>query len=43
MRKEHLEKIKAIAYWKRRNIKEVMDEALGTYLNGKRIKLRRNP
>jgi len=42
LRKDHLEKIKAAAYWKRKNIKEVVDEALGAYLNGKRIKLRRN-
>jgi len=42
MREDHLNKIKAIAYWKRKNIKEVMDEALGAYLNGKKIKLRRN-
>jgi len=42
LRKDHLEKIKAAAYWKRKNIKEVVDEALGAYLSGKRIKLRRN-
>jgi len=42
LRKDHLEKIKAVAYWNRKNIKEVVDEALGAYLNRKRIKLRRN-
>ena len=38
VRKDHLEKIKAFAYWKRKNIKEVMEEALETYLRGKKIK-----
>jgi hypothetical protein len=33
-----LEKIKELAYWERRTIKEVMDEALRAYLKGKRIK-----
>jgi hypothetical protein len=42
LRKDHLEKIKAFAYWKRKNIKEVMDEALGLYLKGKKIKPREN-
>ncbi len=42
LRKDHLEKIKALAYWKRKNIKEVMDEALETYLRGKKIKLKRS-
>ena len=41
LRKEHLEKIKAVAYWKRKNIKEVVDEALQTYLRGKKIKRKR--
>lgn len=38
LKKHHLEKIKALAYWERRTIKEVLDEALGAYLEGKRIK-----
>jgi hypothetical protein len=38
LRKDHLEKIKAFAYWKRKNIKGVIDEALQTFLKGKRIK-----
>jgi hypothetical protein len=42
LREGHLEKIKSLAYWKRRNIKEVMDEALGKYLEGKKIKSRRS-
>jgi hypothetical protein len=40
LRRDYLEKIKAFAYWKRKNIKEVMDEALGLYLRGKKIKPR---
>jgi hypothetical protein len=42
LRKDHLEKIKALSYWKRRNIKEVLDEILEGYLKGKRIKLLRS-
>jgi hypothetical protein len=38
LRKHHLEKIKELAYWDRKTIKEVMDEALGAYLKGKKIK-----
>jgi hypothetical protein len=40
LRRDYLEKIKAFAYWKRKNIKEVMDEVLGLYLRGKKIKPR---
>jgi hypothetical protein len=42
LRKDHLEKIKAFAYWKRKNIKGVIDEALQTFLKGKRIKPKRS-
>jgi hypothetical protein len=35
-----LEKIKELAYWERKTIKEVVDEALGSYLQGKIINLR---
>ena len=35
--KHHLEKIKELAYWERRTIKEVIDEALESYLKDKRI------
>jgi hypothetical protein len=42
LREDHLEKIKWLAYWKRKNIKEVMDEALEEYLKGKKIKSRRS-
>ena len=38
LRKEYLEKIRALAYWERRKVKEVIDEALGSYLNGRKIK-----
>jgi hypothetical protein len=37
LRELHLEKLKALAYWERKTIKEVMDEALGSYLKEKRI------
>jgi uncharacterized protein YnzC (UPF0291/DUF896 family) len=40
LRKDYLEKIKAIAYWRRKNIKEIIDELLGSYLKGKKIKSR---
>jgi hypothetical protein len=37
LRECHLERLKALAYWERKTIKEVMDEALGSYLQEKRI------
>ena len=42
LREDYLEKIKSLAYWRRKNIKEVMDEVLEEYLKGKKIKSRRN-
>jgi uncharacterized protein YnzC (UPF0291/DUF896 family) len=42
LRSDYLEKIKALAYWDRKQVKEVIDEALGSYLKGKKIKPRRN-
>jgi hypothetical protein len=42
LRKDHLEKIKSLAYWERKQVKEVMDEVLGDYLRRKRIKPMRN-
>jgi len=36
LKKNHLEKLKALAYWERKTIKEVLDEVLGAYLEGKR-------
>ncbi len=41
LRKHHLEEIKALAYWERRTIKEVIDEALGSYLKGKNLERNR--
>jgi uncharacterized protein YnzC (UPF0291/DUF896 family) len=38
LRKEYLEKIKALAYWERKTIKDLVDEALGLYLKGRKIK-----
>jgi uncharacterized protein YnzC (UPF0291/DUF896 family) len=38
LRKEYLEKIRALAYWERKKLKEVIDEALGSYLKGKKVK-----
>lgn len=35
LRKDYLEKLKALAYWERRRIKEVIDDALRLYLKGK--------
>ena len=37
LRERHLEELKALAYWERQTIKEVIDEALGSYLKGKKI------
>jgi hypothetical protein len=37
LRKDHLEKLKALAYWERKTIKMVLDEGLGAYLKGKRL------
>jgi len=42
LREDYLEKIKSLAYWKRKNIKEVMDDVLEKYLRGKKIKSRRS-
>ena len=42
LRQDYLEKIKASAYWERKKVKEVLDEALGTYLKGKKIKLKKD-
>jgi len=38
LRKEYLRKLKAVSYWDRKKMKEVIDEALGSYLKGKKIK-----
>lgn len=39
VKKAHLEKIKALAYWERKKVKEIVDEALETYLKDKTIEL----
>ena len=38
LRKDYLSKLKAVSYWDRKKIKEVIDEALGSYLRSKKIK-----
>jgi hypothetical protein len=38
LRDDYLEKIKALAYWERKKVKEVVDDLLGCYLKGKKIK-----
>ena len=36
LREDYLQKLKELAYWERKTIKGVIDEALGSYLEGKR-------
>jgi len=38
MRESHVERLKAMAYWERRLLKEIVDEAISGYLQGKTIK-----
>jgi uncharacterized protein YnzC (UPF0291/DUF896 family) len=38
LRKDYLSKLKAVSYWDRKKMKEVIDEALGNYLEGRKIK-----
>lgn len=38
LRKDYLEKLKALAYWERKKIKEVVDEALRLYLRRKKTR-----
>ena len=38
VKSEHVEKIKALAFWERRDIKNIMAEALDLYLQGKDVK-----
>jgi hypothetical protein len=42
LRKDYLSKLKAVSYWDRKKMKEVIDEALGSYLEGKRIKSKKS-
>lgn len=37
LRSDYLEKIKGLAYWERKKIKEVVDEILEFHFEGKRI------
>lgn len=39
LRKDYLEKLKELAYWERKTIKGVIDEALGSYLGGKKFSI----
>ena len=41
IREDHLGKLKDLAYQNRKQIKEVIDEALDSYLRGKRITVKR--
>jgi len=38
MNKGQFEKLKAIAYWDRRDLKDVVEEAFTNYLKGRRVK-----
>ena len=38
LRKDYLSKLKAVSYWDRKKIREVIDEALGAYQKGKKVK-----
>jgi hypothetical protein len=38
LRKDYLKKLKAVSYWERKKMKEVIEEAIRAYLTGKRIK-----
>ena len=37
VKEDHLQKIKAIAYWERTTVKELLEEALDGYLNKKEV------
>jgi hypothetical protein len=37
VKEEHLEKLKALSYWERLTIKELMADALGAYLHDKAV------
>jgi hypothetical protein len=38
LRKDYLSKLKAVSYWERKKMKQVIDEALQSYLKGKKVK-----
>ncbi len=39
LKKEYIEKLKALSYWERTTIKEIVDEALSDYFKDKDIKI----
>jgi len=38
VRENYIDKLKAVAYWDRKQIKEVLDEALNGYLKARKVK-----
>ena len=42
LRRNYLDRLKASAYWERKKIKEVVDEAFGAYLEEKRIRKKKS-
>lgn len=38
IKEDHCEKLKAVAYWDRKTVKEIINEALTHYLKNKRVK-----
>ncbi len=38
LRKDYLKRLKAVSYWERKRVKDVIDEALGAYLKAKKAK-----
>jgi len=38
MKEEYSKKIKAVSYWERKSIKEVVDEIMGSYFKDKKVK-----
>lgn len=38
IKQDHCQKLKALAYWDRRTVKELIDEALNSYLKNKKVK-----
>jgi hypothetical protein len=42
LRKDYLEKLKALAYWERKKIKQVVDEAFRLYLRRRKTRAKIN-
>ena len=38
IKQQHCEKLKALSYWDRRTVKELIEEALTSYLKNKKVK-----